>query len=62
MSSVLRGKRVIYVTVPEAAKSLRVSEDTVRWRLRRGKLRGRKTKSGWRVLASSLRANGGVNT
>ena len=48
--------RRLYVSVTEAAEILRVPEDTVRWRLRAGKLRGRKTKRGWRVVASELQA------
>ena len=62
MSAVLRGRRVIYATVPEAAEFLHVPEDTVRWRLRSGKLKGRKFGSRWRVLASDLRANGEVKS
>jgi hypothetical protein len=46
--------RRLYVSVAEYAQATGASADTIRWRLRHGKLRGRKFKSGWAVLASQL--------
>jgi len=45
------------LTVPEVAKRLRVSEETVRRWLRDGRLSGRRlpsTRAGWRIPASEL--------
>ena len=45
------------LTVPETARRLRVTEETVRRMLRDGRIRGVRlggTKSGWRVVAASV--------
>ena len=51
-------KRQLYVTVAEAAEVTGDRPDTIRWQLRHGKRKGRRFKSGWRVLASELRKQG----
>ncbi len=52
------------LTVPEVARRLKVSEETLRRWLRAGKIRGRRlgaTRTGWRISASELRRFLGEN-
>lgn len=51
----LNGRRRILLTVNEYAEATGLLANTVRRQLREGRLRGRRTKSGWRVFASELR-------
>ncbi len=47
------------LTVPEAAARLRVSETTVKARLRAGELPGRRVGKVWRIEAAALSRGGG---
>jgi excisionase family DNA binding protein len=55
----LRAQRRIWLTVEEWCEVTGAKPNTVRRQLREGRLSGRKTKSGWRVLASELTKHGG---
>jgi len=54
----LRGRRLWY-SVAEWAELTGEKPNTTRRKLREGRLRGRRTTSGWRVLASELTKRGG---
>lgn len=54
-----RGRKRLLLTVSEYAEATGAKPNTVRRQLREGRLRGRRTKSGWRVLASELRRSEG---
>ena len=43
-----------YLTIPEVAERLRVSDKTVRRLLKRGELRGLKVGAQWRISTSDL--------
>ena len=53
----LNGRRTL--TIAEWCELTGALPNTVRKQLREGRLRGRKTKSGWRVMAGELRRLGG---
>lgn len=59
MSAVLRGRRRNLLTVAEFCAVTGDKPDTVRRRLARGDLLGRKIGSRWRVFASEARKQGG---
>ena len=44
----------LYLTIEDYCYLTGAKPDTVRWRLRKGLLRGHKVKSGWKVLASEV--------
>ena len=50
----------LYVSLAVYCQITGTKPDTARWRLRAGRLRGRKTKAGWRVLSSELAKKKGV--
>ena len=45
----------LYLTIEDYCYLTGAKPDTVRWQLRNGKLSGRKTKGGWRILASAVK-------
>jgi excisionase family DNA binding protein len=52
--TLLHGRRRNLLTVEEWCAATGMKPNTVRRQLREGRLRGRRTKSGWRIAAGEL--------